>query len=259
MTASTSKKPNAAALDESFAQYGALLGTNLRMNEAIWEVATGLTLIDFEDTTFALTQLAQAQGVPRFVPENNPNFFVGQGQSACISCHGGGLSAIAHGYATVADVFDYDENNGFVYSDPSIATSAERKSLGSNSNSRVATLACNLKKTPTLACNADSPGVDANQSWDLSSWQQTGMLNVMGWTGPITGQGINSLGVALGKASIVYEFLTERVIKEVCPVGYFTATDVTNIANAANPFAIVPGTDDIATIVALVASNPSCQ
>jgi len=244
--------------DTSFANYGAYNGTNLRMIEGIWEIATGMTLVDVEDTNFAATTLAQAEAVPRFIPEMNSNFFVGQGQAACIACHGGGMSALAHGFATVADVFDYTPNAGFSYQDPTTAPTATRKSLGSNPLARTHVLACNLALTPTLACNPDSPGVDPNQAWDLSSWQKNGTLNAMGWTGPVTGQGLNQLGVAIGQASIVYEFLTKRVIKEICPVGAFTASDVANIANAANPYAIVPGTDDIATIIALVATNSTC-
>jgi hypothetical protein len=79
----------------------------------------------------------------------------------------------------------------------------------------------------------------------------------MGWTGPIKGQGLNALGTAIGQASIVYQYLTERVIKEVCPVGTFSSQDVNTIALAANPN--TGGTDDIRTIVAMVAANPTCQ
>jgi hypothetical protein len=246
-------------VDTSIAAYGAYLGTNLRMVEAMWEIATGLSLVDFEDTTFSTQSLAQAQAVPRFVPENNPNFHVGQRQAACIACHGGGLSALAHGYSAFADVFDYDQNYGFVYNNPATSKTISRKSLGSNNLNRSKVLACDLVKTPSLACNADSAGPDPNQGWDLSSWQSTGILQTMGWTGPIKGQGLNQLGVALGRASIVYEFFTKRIVNEICPVGMFTATDISNIAAAVNPYAVpVPGTDDIRTIVEMVAINPTC-
>jgi hypothetical protein len=244
--------------DASFAQYGAFLGTNLRMIEGIWEISTGLTLADFEDNLFATDQKDQAAAVPQFVPQDNPNFYVGQGQAACIACHGGGLSAIKHGYATVADVFEYGANVGFIYNDVAATDPTQRKSLGSNGRNRTATLACNLTKTPGIACNAGSAGVGTNKAWDLSSWQANGMLSRMGWRGPVTGQGLNQLGVAIGKASLVYENLTVRVINEICPVGSFTYADVSNIANQVDPFGSSPGTDDLRTIIALVASNPSC-
>jgi hypothetical protein len=107
-------------------------------------------------------------------------------------------------------------------------------------------------------CNPDSPGVDPNQAWDLTSWGSAGLLDLMGWVGPTTGQGLNQLGVAIGQATITYEFLTKRVIGEICPMGTFTQSQVSSIAAAANPYAFPGGTDDIRTIVALIASNPTC-
>jgi hypothetical protein len=259
LTASTVVYGKSAMLDSSAAQYGSLLGTNIRMIESFWEVSTGFSLTDFEDTTYASTALAQSQATPRFVPEDNPNFLHGQGQSACISCHGGGLSSLEKGYATVADIFDYDEDSGLNYlPDPGtgITATAQRKSLGSNSSLRSDVLTC----TGGVPCNPDSPGVDAGQAWDLRSWASNGTLGPMGWIGSLTGNGLNSLGVQLGMSSIVYEFLTKRVIGEICPTGSFTAQTVARIAAAANPYAApVPGTDDIRTIVALVAIDPSCQ
>ena len=84
--------------DTSFAAFGATSGTNLRMIEGIWQVATGYSLVQVESAQ------AGANAVPRFVPEVNPNFFHGQGQPACISCHGGGMSSLTHGYAAVASL-----------------------------------------------------------------------------------------------------------------------------------------------------------
>jgi hypothetical protein len=233
--------------------YGATAGTNLRMIEGIWEIMTGLQLADVESTD------APAQNVPRFVPELDPNFFHGQGQPACISCHGGGMSSLTHGYATVGDVFNFDPAKGFTYIDA--VTTATRKSLGSDPKKRATNLACNLVKTPTAVCNPDSAGVDPNQGWDVSqTWAASGVLTKMGWTGPMTGQGLNALGAAIGQASIVYQFMTTRVINEICPLGVFSSADIAKIAAAANPFAQpAPGTDDIRTIVAMVAANPACQ
>lgn len=237
--------------DNSFAMYGATAGTNLRMIEGIWEIATGLTLVDVGSAS-----AGQAYMAPRFIPENNPNFFHGQGQPACLSCHGGGMANIQHGYSTVADVFNFDAAKGFVYQ--SNPPTQLRKSLGSDSKKRAQTLACNLAKNPTAVCNPDSADVDPNQGWDLSVWNRTGVLNTMGWTGPITGQGLNELGKAIGQTKIVYQFMTQRVIKEVCPMGAFTSGEVEAIAAAANPYATPAGTDDVRTIVAMVASHPSC-
>jgi hypothetical protein len=87
------------------------------------------------------------------------------------------------------------------------------------------------------------------------------MLARMGWTGPVKGDGLNQLGTAIGQAAIVYQFFTKRVINEICPMGMFTQDDLNAIAQAANPYnnTSTPGTDDIRTIVAMVAANPSCQ
>lgn len=240
------------ASDNSFAMYGATAGTNLRYIEGIWEISTGLQLMDVASTN-APTQMA-----PRFVPEYDPNFFQGQGQPACIACHGGGMSSVNHGYATVADTFNFDPNRGFEYI--AAPTTSTMKSLASDPNLRNTNAACNLAKTPNAACNPDSVGVDPNQGWDLSqTWQASGVLNRMGWTGPTSGQGLNELGKAIGQARIVYEFLTKRIVNEICPLGIFSDEDISRIAAAANPYASPAGTDDARTIVMMVASQSSCQ
>ncbi|MBY0471605.1 hypothetical protein K2X30_10610 [bacterium] len=242
-----SDRPN----DNSFAMYGATAGTNLRFIEGIWETATGLELMN------VASKSARVQDVPRFIPEYDPNFFNGQGQPACIACHGGGMASVNHGYAAVADIFDFTNNNGFIYN--AAPATNQRKSLGSNAGQRNNVNTCNLVQRPTTVCNPDSVGVDANQSWDLAAtWEASGVLSRMGWTGAKQGQGLNALGVALGQSKIVYEFLTERVIGEVCPMGSFSASDIASIAASANPNASTPGTDDIRTIVARVASHASC-
>jgi len=237
--------------DQSYAMYGATAGTNLRFIEGIYEVATGMSLVEVSSTN------ALVQDVPRFIPQNDPNFFQGQGQAACISCHGGGMSSANHGYATVADIFDFN-GNGFTYIEN--PTNATRKSLGSDPAKRAGVATCNLAANPQPVCNPDGSIADVNQSWNVgTTWSSSGVLTTMGWTGPTSGQGLNELGLALGQASIVYEFLTKRVINEVCPLGSFTAAQVAKIGKAANPFAIPAGTDDLRTIVAMVASNPSCM
>jgi hypothetical protein len=238
------------ANDNSFAMYAATAGTNLRMIEGVWEISTGLGLTD------VMSSSALASYAPRFVPETDPNFFHGQGQNACLACHGGGMSSVTHGYATVADVFDYDPNNGFTYiSAPSTGT---MKSYGSDPSKRNATATCNLTKTPMPVCNPDGAAADPNQGWNVGiTWQESGVLNTMGWTGPTSGLGLNTLGSAIGQAKIVYQFFTKRVVNEICPMGVFSEADVAAIAAAANPN--MQGTDDIRTIVAKVAANASCQ
>jgi hypothetical protein len=237
--------------DNSFAMYGASAGTNLRMIEGIWQIATGLSLSDTQSTD------ARAQDVPRFVPQYDSNFFQGQGQAACLSCHGGGMSSLHNGYAAVADVFDFDPKNGFTFIDA--PTTATMKSLGSDANQRTRNATCNLTQKPTPVCNPDSPGVDANQGWDLSiTWGPSGVLDLMGWRAGTMGQGLNALGVALGQSKIVYTFMTKRVIGEICPMGIFSPEEVAVIAAQADPFATPKGTDDIRTIIALVASHATC-
>lgn len=238
--------------DNSFAMYGATAGTNLRMIEGMWQISTGLTLVDVQSS------FASPQNAPRFIPENDPNFFKGDGQAACISCHGGGFASLNHGYNTVADLYNYDVVRGLVFIEtPATAT---RKSLGSDPAKRAATLACNLQATPTIQCNPDSFGTNLQQTWDLTqTWSSSGVLLRMGWTGALKGEGLNSLGQELGKSSIVYKYLTKRVVQEICPMGTLSEAEVSRIANMANPFAAVRGTDDVRTIISQVAAHASCQ
>lgn len=239
------------ANDNSFVSFGATAGTNLRMIEGIWQIATGLSLVDVS------SDAATPQQVPRFVPEYDPNFFHGQGQASCISCHGGGMTSLDHGYATVANVFDFT-GNGLIYiANPTTRT---MKSLGSDPNTRNRTLTCNLITTPTAVCNPESPDVDPQQGWDVSrTWLETGVLTKMGWQGQTQGNGLQSLGYNIGKSWIMYQFFTQRVIGELCPLGNFSDIEINRISAAANPWADPAGTDDIRTIVALVAASPGCQ
>lgn len=236
--------------DNSFAQFGATAGTNLRMIAGIWEISTGLTLTDVASVS------AGVQEVPRFVPVFDNNFFHGQGQPACVSCHGGGMVSLDHGYATVANVFNFT-GDGLVF----IPTPTTRtmKSLGSDPNSRGNTLVCNLARTPTPVCNPESPDVDPQHGWDVSKvWSETGVLTVMGWKGPTQGHGLQSLGYSIGQSWIMYQFFTKRVIGELCPLGNFSAAEINRIAALANPWADPAGSDDIRTIVAHVAASPGC-
>jgi hypothetical protein len=236
--------------DNSFAQLGAAAGTNLRYIENIWMVATGMDLLAFASTE------GRTQNVPRFVPENDPHFLIGNGQTACIACHAGGLAAINHGYSTVADLFDVTDK-GFVYNDrnansPITSNTGSRKSLGSNSGNRGRTLACDLSRF--TVCNPDSLGEMPNQGWELAStWGARGMLTTLGWNGPTSGQGLNSLGQAIGTAGIVYSNMVKRVIREICPLGAVPDADVTSITTAFQT------SDDIKTMIAQIASNPACR
>lgn len=240
-----------SANDTSFAVYAATAGTNLRMIVGIWEIATGLDLLDVASVAAVVNQS------PRFVPSYDPNFFQGQGQQACMSCHGGGMASLDHGYATVANVFDVT-GNGFVFiPNPTTGT---MKSLGSDRGARSRVQACNLSRTPTPACNPESPDVDPQHGWNVSkSWERAGVLKAMGWAGPVAGQGLQTLGFSIAKSWIVYQFFTQRVIKELCPLGTFTEVEINKIAASANPWAEPAGTDDIRTIVAQVATSPGCQ
>lgn len=239
------------ANDTSFAIFGATAGTNLRMIEGIWEISTGLGLLDVAST------LGSPADVPRFVPEYDPNFFQGQGQPACIACHAGGMASLNHGYSTVANIFNVT-GDGFVFIPA--PTTGTMKSLGSDPNARNRNLTCNLTRTPTPVCNPESRDADPQQAWDVSqTWSQTGVLTAMGWMGPKKGNGLQSLGYSIGQSWIVYQFLTERVIGELCPLGSFSAQEINRIAAAANPWADPAGTDDIRTIVAQVAASPGCR
>lgn len=241
-----SDRPN----DNSFAIYAATAGTNLRFIEGLWEISTGLGLLD------VASESATPESAPRFVPEYDPSFFHGQGQTACIACHGGGMPSLDHGYATVANVFDVT-GDGFVYIQQ--PTTSTMKSLGSNAGQRSRVKTCNLARTPTPVCNPESPDVDPALGWDVAKvWSQTGVLRSMGWQGPTAGNGLQSLGYAIGKSWIFYQFLTQRVIAELCPLGTFTTTEINQIAAAANPWGDPAGSDDLRTIVAKVAASPGC-
>ena len=234
-----SDRPN----DTSFAQVGATAGTNLRYIANLWMVATGMDILSFASTE------GRPQNVPRFVPENDPHFLIGGGQTACIACHAGGLAALNHGYSTLADLFDFQGNGLNFIATPTTNT---MKSLGSNPNNRAKTLTCNLAQF--TVCNPDSVGADPNQSWDLSStWGARGLLATMGWNGPTAGQGLNSLGSAIGKAGVVYANMVKRVLREICPLGAVPAKDIASITAAAQ------SSDDIKTVIAQVASNPACR
>lgn len=230
--------------DTSFAQNGATAGTNLRYITGLWEIATGMDINAFSSVE------ARPQQVPRFVPENDPNFLSGQGQTACISCHGGGLASLNHGYGTLADLFNFDMNRGLMYY--SAPSTNQRKSLGSNPNTRGNTLTCNM--TTFTVCNPDSVGTNVNQSWDFSqTWGARGLLATMGWQGPSTGQGLNSLGSAIGKATVVYTHLAKRIQQELCPLGAISAKDMSTIAQVGQT------SDDIRQMIAQVAANPACR
>lgn len=239
----TAYSPTNNNSDLSFASNGLTAGTNLRFVYNYWAVATGMDILSFADTG------APAQNTPRFVPEGDPNFLVGKGQTACIACHGGGLTSVTHGYSAVADVFDFT-NSGLVYQ----ATPADnqKKSYGSNPNTRGQTKTCNF--TNFFTCNPDSMGVDANQGWDLASdWGSRGLLTKLGWNGSMVGQGLNALGVALGQASIVYKNLVARISREVCPLGVISQADQDKIAASGQT------SDDIRQMIAQVASNAACR
>ncbi len=241
-----SDRPN----DNSFAMFGATAGTNLRMIVGIWQIATGFALLD------VASPAVEVEEVPRFVPVYDPNFFHGQGQTACIACHGGGMTSVGHGYATVANVFDFT-GSGFTYiANPTVRT---MKSLGSDPGQRNRNLSCDLTRTPTPVCNPNSFDVDSAQSWDVAkTWKEKGVLATMGWQGPTRGQGLQQLGYAIAQSWIVYQFFTKRVIGELCPLGFFSAAEINNIAASANPWADPAGTDDLRTIVAAVAASPGC-
>jgi hypothetical protein len=232
-------------IDNSFAQNGLKDGTNLRAIEGMYESSMGLSL-----TQMVGSVGASATVTPKFIPQLNPSFSVGQGQPACISCHGAGAANLTHGYAAFADVFDFNQSLGLVYI-PTPTTNT-KKSLGSNDGLRQVVLTCNLSSNPAPDCNASGTAASPTQAWDLTSWQQSGLLSQWGWSGPITGSGLNALGASLGQAGLVYSFLVQRVINEICPLGTFNPTQIASIATQAQ------AQDSFGYIVSQVASDLSC-
>jgi hypothetical protein len=248
--------------DTSFAQNAFTAGTNLRGIEYLYELSTGASLAEMA----VLDNATTPQEVAPFVPENDPNFLVGQGQAACISCHGGGAQALNHGYSTLVDLFNYDTVGGFEYI--AAPTTATMKSLGSAPTSHANVASClSTHSFPTVGgvafttCNPDSLGASTTHAWDLSSWSTT-MLPAWGWKGSTSGVGLNSLGVALGQSNAVYLFMTQRVIGEICPLGTLATNTAGQaaIANEAQTGGLAAADkDSLAYIVASVASDPSCR
>ena len=160
-----------------------------------------------------------------------------------------------------ADIFNYDPTAGFEYQ--AAPTTATMKSLSSgNSTQRSNVLKCitnHAYPTGFTTCNPDSQGVGTGLAWDLSSWQQAGLLSgTLGWnsynaSNPTSGAGLKSLGTAVGQASLVYQFMVQRVINHICPLGNVSQTSQNNIA------AMAQQNDSFATIVANVAADPSCR
>jgi hypothetical protein len=247
---------SSAVADGSYAMNAFTAGTNLRGVEYLYEIGLGATLLGMAIPTGASPILA-----PPFVPENDPNFLVGQGQPACISCHGGGAPNLVHGYATVADIFNFDPTKGFTYiANPTPAT---MKSLGSNAATRTQVESCITNHTyPTgfTTCDPDSQGNSTSQAWDLSSWKTGGLLASWGWTGATSGTGLKSLGAAIGSSAQMYQFMVQRVIGEICPTGTISAATQNQYAATAQALEATPnGTGAFASIVESVASDPACR
>jgi hypothetical protein len=253
-------------------QFAYSAGTNLRAVEYLYEIALGVSLASMENTTGATADMT-----PKFIPSNNPNFLQGNNQPACISCHAGGATSRLHGYATVADIFDFDTGgNGFIYiPTPSYkftsgdSSSTLGKSYGSNTDqiARQQVSICDQKNNPLVICNPASPGVSQTQGWDLTYWQSVGLLSRWGWSGAITGTGLNSLATAVTQATQTYQFMTQRVINEICPLGSFSQTQINNIASGAmaKESAAKVSSRHVTTdqgafgyIVIQIASDPSC-
>jgi hypothetical protein len=242
----------------------------LRAIEFIYQIAFGVTLASMETTTGVTADMT-----PRFVPSNDPNFMVGQNQAACISCHGGGATSRLHGYAVFADKWDSDGFTTFYNPTPKYNPGGTNqngtlgKSFGSNTLQEHRNAVADCTDQANIACNPASPGVDSNTApWDLSLWKSTGLLDKWGWKGAITGNGLNALGIAVGQATLTYQFMTQRVINQICPLGSFNQAQIDNIASgamakeaAAQASATHVSADQgpYGYIVVQVATDPSCQ
>ena len=168
---------------------------------------------------------------------------------------------MTHGYSTLVDLFNYDTVPGLEFiAAPKTAT---MKSLGSNTATRTNVANClSTHSFPAgfTTCNPDSLGASTTQAWDLTSWQQGGLLASWGWTGAVTGTGLNALGVAVGQASIVYQYMVSRVIGEICPLGSVSAASQAAIASEAQTGALAAADkDNFGYIVASIASDVSCR
>jgi len=181
-------------------------------------------------------------------------------------------------------MFDFNNpqaaQNGFVYFDGGNDTVFNRflnndtggterllgKAYGSNFQLAADVDECNQTANPNIACNPNSPTLLPNQGWDLTLWQGN-LLTKWGWNGAVTGNGLNSLGKALGQSNQVYQFMTQRVVNEICPLGNFDSAKVNTIAaqamvqEAAAQNAKTqtpPAAGSYGYIVVQVASDPSC-
>ena len=250
---------------KNFASFAFFGGTNLRAIEYVYEIALGASLASMENTDSVTPDMT-----PSFIPSNNSNFLAGNNQPACVACHAGGATSRLHGYAVFADKFDFVTNGGMSYvANPTYTVGNLGKSYGSNDDQdhRANVLNCDQTANPDVACNPASPGVSKTQAWDLTYWQKEGLLTRWGWKGAMTGSGLNALGIAVGQATQTYQFMTQRVINEICPLGTFSQTQINNIAtgamnqesvgkSSASHLSVAQG--PYGYIVVQVASDPSC-
>lgn len=239
--------------DNSYAMYAFLMGTNLRGVENMYEIATGFDIPSME-TNLSPPLTTLETDAPAFVPAGDPNFTTPVTQTACLACHGGGVSSLTHGYAAVADLFDYQNKKGLGFGFfPTLATANNRKSNGSSTQIRNLVTKCTTSNYTTNDCNPFSSGVDDKTfSWDLHDFSPVSSGQWQ-WNGPVSGQGYNALGQALGQAGIVYKYMTQRVVGEICP-SQPALTDQTISQIAAQAQA----NDSFPYIVEAVASNPAC-
>lgn len=239
--------------EKNFAEAAMKAGTNLRAIEFMYEIATGWTVPQMETTQAPpLTNLAP--NAPAFVHAADRNFSSPVSQTACLACHGGGVSSLKHGYNTFADLFDYVDTAYFgMWYNSTIPAPQNRKSNGSDPTIRANTVACTTSNYATNNCNPYSQlADDTNFSWDLSDFAPV-QSGAWGWHGPLAGNGLNALGQALGQADIVYQFMTKRVVNEICPpVQNFPQATINQIAAQAKTL------DSFPYIVEAVASNPAC-
>jgi hypothetical protein len=159
------------------------------------------------------------------------------------------------------------------------AKAGQGKSMGSNAADRGKVANCVEKgsfQNGFTTCNplssdnplnTGNPGPAQTQTWDLTQWQNAGLLTFMGWQGAITGTGLNTLGAAIGKASLTYSFMVARVLNDICPGGTMpvgtTTTQGTQLYIAAQAQSLdnqpTPTTAPFGYIVASVASDPTCH
>jgi len=188
------------------------------------------------------------QYVPGSCREYRSQLLPRTGQDACISCHGGGLTALNHGYSTVGDLWDSTPPTACLLRDPhdrhpEVARLRPQEALRQRDVQPDAEADAGVQ--PGQLRNRSQPGLDLSITWGRAGSSTS-------WAGaPEERPGLAALGAALGQATSVYQNSPgarsrDLPHRHVQPDGHRPDRGSRQ------------GADDIRVIVAQVASSSTC-